>query len=166
MSGLLAELSGPSRSGGLVEQARVLGGLAYVEWALFERLGGVAPLLEDPAQTIWASSASLRAAWRAEALFSLLPVSVGLPGAKACTVSPGPNVDGALHLPAELGGGEALGRTATWYEALLAVYATRASQLSEASDGPLGRVLARLMRDLTADLEILRGLTGVPGRGA
>jgi hypothetical protein len=156
---LIAELSGPPRPLQLVEQAAVAGGLRYVELALFARLGRAAPELGAAALTVWASSASMRAAWRAEALEELLPVSVGLPTGEACTVPPGP-MTAALVNEAET----AAGWAADVYEVLLAAYGIRLSNLSAAADPPFERVLTRLVADLDSERGALRRLLEGPGR--
>lgn len=79
------------------------GGLVHTELALFELLGAKAPACADDGVASFLAAAALAHAWRAEQLAELLPVSLGLPDAAACTLSPGRTAEEAL---AVLAGGE------------------------------------------------------------
>ncbi len=166
---LLEALAGPARPLGLLESARVLGGLRWVELTSFELLGRLAtgageggPL--DAATAVWASGASLGHAWRAHELERLLPVSAGLPSAAECTVAPGRLVEAfvealARHVAVP---GEGL---ASFYDLLVRAYEVRAVHPLEAADRAVVRTLGRLVADLRA--AALPALAeAVPGRGA
>ena len=162
--GLAEALAGPDRVLTLEEWAAALGGLRYVELALFEllgraALGGAGPGDAGPGgagpggagYASWAGGASLQAAWRAEQIERLLPVSVGLPPAGEVTVAPSEQVASALEALGLLSGPELAAKVgATWYPALLAAYRRRSEALSEAADGPHGLVLVRVIADLEA----------------
>ncbi len=170
MSGdLLEALAGPARPLSLLESARALGGLRWVELASFELLGrlaaggGDAGSL-DASAAVWASGASLGHAWRANELERLLPVSVGLPSAAECTVAPGRLVEGfvgelARHVAAP---GEGL---ACFYDLLVSAYEVRAAHPLEAADGAVVRTLGRLVADLRNAALPTPARAG-PGRGA
>ena len=66
----MAELRGPDGPLTMAATAGVLGGLCGVELALFGWLGRAAPSRPSPGEVVWASAASLRAAWRASELES------------------------------------------------------------------------------------------------
>lgn len=165
---LAGELAGPDRILTLLEIAAVLGGFAHLELRLFGRLGEMAPKAASPELCVWASAASMSAAWRAGQLAGLLPVSTGLPGTDEVTVSPGPLVDGVCEA---LDGAAVDEAFVTWmaaavYPGLLAGYEARRATLSPAADGPVDQVLGRLVADVQSQLTITRGLLKDPGRGA
>jgi len=146
-----AELRGPERPLLMVEAARVLGRLFDVEMALFSWLGRTARSLESADEVVWASGASLRAAWRAAQLEQLLPVSVGLGSAEA-PASPRSATTAALEAVGALAAPgtpyDAPGLAMAWYAVLLDAYRWRLQWLSPAADGALERVLERLVTDL------------------
>jgi len=166
-----AELSGPDGPLAMADTARIIGGLRLVELVLFDALGHAAPLLAEPEQVVWASSASLRAAWRGSQLECLVPVSTGLAPAAGTPDPVGPATGSGLEALASL-------RTASevpvhlpemvagWYEVLLAAYRYRLERLSAAADGPLERVFLRVACDLEAEADAERALRKLPGRGA
>lgn len=165
------ELRGPEGVLAMVDTARVVGGLRRVELALFVALGHAAPLLELPEQVVWASSASLRAAWRASQLDCLMPVSTGLAPAADRPDAVGPATASALEAlavfrasaEAPVGVPEL---AADWYDALLGAYRYRLERLSPAADGPLERVFMRVAGDLEAEVDAERALRKIPGRDA
>lgn len=137
---------------GIVASARVTGGLRFVELACFELLGRSAPECAWPAGAGFLAAAALAHAWRAGQLAELLPVSAGLPGASACTASPGPAADEAISLLCELSsaapGAFVHAVVQLLYPALDASYAGREQSLQEASDAALARTLRRVRADL------------------
>jgi hypothetical protein len=163
----------PIRPFSLLEQAHAVGALVAAERLLFELLGRratdgglTAPL------SVWASGASLRAAWRAEQLAALLPVSVGLPAAGELTASPPHD----LRITLLEGSGEtdiAIDCLAL-YEELAQRYARYLKAASEAADKTYGIVLRRVIADLSDERAGLLGrleslptdrppVEGVPG---
>ncbi len=180
-----AELSGLLGASGhedafltLHESAAGLGRLRYVEVGFFERVGRRAAHLEPSAVAIWAEGASLAAAWRAELLAELLPVSVGLPKSDELTCSAGAAVDlvldrlgppareagrdtGPVLVPTGHGrhGGAPAGPAlvehvaTTFYPGLLAAYESRRAACSPAADGPVLRAMVRVIADLHAELD-------------
>jgi hypothetical protein len=165
-----AELRGPDGPLTMVDIAGVIGAFRDVEMALFSWLGRAAGSLKAADDVVWASSASLRAAWRAAQLEQLLPVSAGLPDAEPATASPGTAVAAALEalralVPPALP--EAAGRLASaWYAALLDAYGSRLDRLAPAADGALERVLRRLVTDLAIESAGVRGSPATLGRDA
>jgi hypothetical protein len=147
---LACDLAGAPRALGLVEWGFVLGAMWRVELGLFERLGRCSVGAPVPAAVAgWAMGASFAAAWRAEQLASLLPVSVGLPGRAEVTSAAAGSVAGALDGLAEIADAELPLETASyWYPALASAYELRAAHLSPAGDGPHGVVLERLVGDV------------------
>lgn len=152
----LAYLRGPDGPLPLILAASVLGELCRLELSLFAWLGEAAPSCGSPEEVVWASSASLRAAWRASQLETLLPVSVGLPRAD---VAPAPSGLSSAH-------GVVTEVATTWYKVLAAAYSFRLDRLSSAADGPLERVLQRVLADLEAEQRSVPTLRKLPGRGA
>jgi len=150
----------------LLDSARYLGGLRAVELACFHRLGERAPRLAEAACARWAASASLAHAWRASAVESLLPVSVGLPGLAELTVIPegqlAEELDRALpELALEphsrsrdsLGDDARLlvaGLCGRLYPLVRSEYSRRLELASLAADGPVIRVIGRVVADLEA----------------
>lgn len=174
LSGLLSGVGegGPFLT--LHQSAAGLGRLRYVEVGFFERVGRRASLLEPAPVAIWAEAASLAAAWRASLIAELLPVSVGLPDAAELTRSAGEAVDAALDRlgppPAEGAADQGAGQPGSavagldgaalvehvaesFYPALLAAYETRRAARAPAADGPVLRMLVRVIADLRAELE-------------
>lgn len=171
----------------LLESARVLGRIRYVELAAFERLGRRAPSATSPPAAAYLSGASLAHAWRAALLEDHLPVSQGLPGPAELTRSPGDPVDQVLRLlgpPASPGDkpgpgaddgpdqgtypgadGELVAAlVGVLYPAMLAGYERRIALASPAADPPLVRTLRRATADLAAVLDDGRRLLGAtPG---
>jgi hypothetical protein len=166
----VAELSGPDRPLWLQDVAGVIGGLRDVEMALFCWLGRIAPTLTSAGEVAWASGASLRAAWRATQLEQLLPVSVGVAGAGGEAAPPDTPLGAAGEAlgpaPAASGSSTVLRLASAWYEALLQAYSFRLERLSTAADGPLERVLQRLVADLEAEQKVVRAFGLRPGRHA
>jgi hypothetical protein len=159
----------------MTDTAGVIGGLREVELALFGWLGRSAPSCSSPEEVVWASAASLRAAWRARELETLLPVSVGLvpDAAVSCLSSAATgSLTSLMSTVEERAGGsggadESLPETAAaLYEVLAGVYDFRLDRLSRAADGPLERVLCRVATDLQAEQAVVRRLRKQPGRGA
>jgi hypothetical protein len=146
----------------MLEVGPVLGGLRFVELALFEWLGRVAVTLADDDEVVWASAGSLRAAWRALQLEALLPVSVGLPNATS-TTAPGPLVAGAV---AQLDVGDVPETASSWYEVLLVAYRQRLAWTAPAADAPLERMLTRVVTDLEAEQTTVQRASERPGRNA
>ncbi len=146
---LAAELAGPPRVLTLREWAEVTGGLRHVELTLFGRLGRLAVAAPLPSLAGWAMGASLMAAWRAEQLEVLLPVSTGLPDRGSVTRPRSPEVASALDRLVSLGA-VALAREVSerWFPALLRAYETRSAHCFEPADAPFGAVLARLVADV------------------
>ncbi len=151
---LLDQLSGPCRALSLLESARVVGGLRWVELGAFASLGRAATSGGLPPElAVWASGASLAHAWRAGQLHSLLPVSAGLPSAAEATKPPGEDVaelveslappSAATGSPSS-GDGPALFRL---YAALTAAYERRAEFAHPSADPPAVRVFVRLAAD-------------------
>lgn len=149
---LSAELSWPERQLEMADMAGVIGRFHHVEMALFSWLGHTAASLSAPEEVVWASGASLRAAWRAAQLEPLLPVSAGLVDADAATAPAGSAVVRSLQVLASFvppgAPGSALGLARAWYGALLDAYRFRLELLAPAPDGALERVLERLVMDL------------------
>lgn len=166
---LAAELAGPEGPLPMAESAAVIGRLRLVELGLFAWLGTAAPSCPSAGEVVWASAASLRAAWRASQLETLLPVSAGLALPEAA-LRPGPALTAALvALRAEGSSGRRAGvpeTAATWYGVLQHAYGFRLERLSPAADGPLERVLRRVAADLHEEAETARGLRKPPERGA
>ena len=159
--GELANLGGPSRPLTLLESARVLGGLRWVELEAFKMLGAFAVSPPGsgfgpgsgpgPEITQWASGSSLAHAWRATQLEELLPVAAGLPGAEECTTSPGLAAGQWLAtLRAGLVGVDAGAAESVpeHYGQLAAAYELRASNAHASADGPVLRTLERLSGDV------------------
>ncbi|MGH9170775.1 MAG: hypothetical protein ACRD0Z_07880 [Acidimicrobiales bacterium] len=150
---------------GVRRQAEAVGSLVYVERRLFEQLGAVAGRLRA-GWAGWASSASLRAAWRAEQLAALLPVSVGLP-APDDLVKPRQAglVEGLADLVSPPATGPDLGRNVLYlYDELLAAYARELKNSSPVADEPYAIVLRRVMADLGDDRSRLHRCVEAPGR--
>ena len=175
LGGLAAELNGPDGPLAMIDTAGVIGALREVELALFGWLGRSAPSSSSPEEVVWASSASLRAAWRARELETLLPVSVGLVPDAAVSPLSSAAIGSLASLMSAVGeragesdGGEApLPETAAaLYEVLASAYDFRLERLSRAADGPLERVLCRVATDLQAEQATVRRLGKQPGRGA
>jgi hypothetical protein len=152
-----AELRGPERPLQMADVAGAIGRLRDVEMALFSWLGRTARTLEAADEVVWASAASLRAAWRAAQLEQLLPVSAGLAGAAAAMqplATATETAIEALDSPEPPGRPGNVPRVASsWYDVLLAAYGCRLRWLSPAADGPLERVLERLVKDLEVEKE-------------
>jgi hypothetical protein len=165
----------------LHESAAWLGRIRYLELGVFERVGQRAASLRPAPVAGWAEAASLAAAWRASQIAELLPVSAGLPDAGALTRSAGAAIDEALDLlgppPGHdlvedpdgsgsaspgaapdlvgpfLDGPALVDHVATsFYPSLLAAYEARRRVHSPAADGPVLRVLVRVVADLRAEL--------------
>lgn len=171
LAGVAEELRGPDGPLPMADTARVVGGLRRVELALFAALGHAAPLLAKPEQVVWASSASLRAAWRASQLECLVPVSAGLAPAAGTPDAVGTATAVALESLAARGASSGVPASvpdlaADWYDALLEAYRYRLERLSRAADGPLERVFVRVAGDLEAEADAERALRKVPGRDA
>ncbi|MGO8875747.1 MAG: hypothetical protein ACLQNG_08285 [Acidimicrobiales bacterium] len=169
LADLTAELRGPDGPLQMIDTARVVGALRAVELVLFAWLGRLAPTAGTPEEVVWASSASLQAAWRAGELQQLLPVS---PGLEPVGDALAPSSRAAARLR-ELNAAEQVERpervpevAAAWYRALAASYRFRLERLSPAADGPLGRVFCRVEADLQAEEEAVRRLPKPPGRSA
>jgi len=168
---VVVELRGSEHPLQMADVAGVLGRFRDVELALFSWLGRTSRSLESAEEVVWASGASLRAAWRATQLEQLLPVSVGLGRTEA--PSPSPTVATATALEAlerlvpsdPPGSGFAAGLASAWYAALLDAYRYRLRWLSAAADGPLERLLERLLADLGAEKQLCE-VFGSPGRDA
>lgn len=183
---LVSELAGPARPLLMLDVGPALGGLRFVELALFEWLGQAAATLEEDHEAAWASAASFRAAWRASQLEGLLPVSVGLPNAELATAPSGPLVAGSIAElaegrqpdpvpgvgrqpgagPARRRPGEVPDVASSWYDTLLAAYRHRLVWTAPAADGPLERVLCRLVADLEAERTAVGSVWERPGRDA
>ncbi|MHB8245709.1 MAG: hypothetical protein ACYDGN_10220 [Acidimicrobiales bacterium] len=160
---LREELGGPARPLSLWETARVLGGLRWVElqgFEVFGRLGataGVPASADEPSVGVPASAASLAHAWRAAQIESLLPVSSGLPGADECTREPSPLVGewvGGLRSATAAPSDGLAAAVRSWYGDLEAAYEARLAHVHPGADGPVQRILGRLLADL-------RGLDGL-----
>jgi hypothetical protein len=141
----------------MADMAGVIGRFHHVEMALFSWLGHSAVSLGSPEEVVWASGASLRAAWRAAQLEPLLPVSAGLVDADAARVPAGSAVATSLQdlesfVPPGAPG-SALRLASAWYAALLDAYRFRLEWLAPAPDGALERVLHRLVTDLGVERE-------------
>lgn len=183
------ELGGPDRPLQMDEIAGVIGSLRDVEMALFSWLGRRASSLSSAGDIVWASGASLRAAWRSAQLQQLLGVSVGLPSPAGATTTPGSatamalgalgafvapdeqarpsaDPDGAPAGEPAHASGDVPGIASAWYAALLAAYLGRLGRLSTAADGALERVLQRVLADLEEERALVQGLRQRPGRGA
>lgn|GEM_PF-1305976 len=152
---LVEAMAGPARVLTLEEWAAALGGLRFVELSLFELLGAASVAAGTPAAVAsWAAAASGQAAWRAEQLEGLLPVSVGLPPPSAVTVAPGEAVASSLSdLARTRADGLAAEMSGRWYPALSQAYGRRAGTLSPAADRPHAVVLARVLADLAEAAE-------------
>ncbi|MGA8679726.1 MAG: hypothetical protein ABSB54_15605 [Acidimicrobiales bacterium] len=164
---VVAELRGPDGPLTMAATAGVLGGLCGVELELFGWLGRAAPSRPSPGEVVWASAASLRAAWRASELETLMPVSVGLAPTDGRS-SPAPAVAAGLAL---LAAGAAVDQAVpeaalAWYDVLLEAYRFRLERRSAAADGPLARVLERVATDLEAERSVARRFAKAPGRYA
>ncbi len=151
------ELLGPRRHLDLLETAAAVGALRKAELDLFALLGSKAADLPDT-QAPWAASASRRAAWRAEQLSSLLPVSRGLPDADDSTQPAGPAYADCMEALLRARGEELAGEVLVFYGVLGSVYDDRARFVGLAADGQLGIVLARVSGDLRGDEALLRSL--------
>lgn len=165
---LSGELAGPGRILTLEESAQVFGGFRHLELQLFVHLGQKAAQAEPAEVAVWASAASLGAAWRADLLAGLLPVSKGLPGIEDSTRSAGPLTDLAVGRLAGLQCDLSLVRSVAGelLPPLLEAYGIRRVTLSEAADGPVALLLSRLVNDLSGQLQTAGGLLIPPGRGA
>jgi hypothetical protein len=161
-------LAGPDRPLTLLESARVFGGLRHLELELFTQLGRRAPEAQSPSVTVWASSASMAAAWRASLLEGLLPFSKGLPGLEESTRSAGPLTDAVLGRLEAAATDETLAAfvAGELYPALLAAYGSRGDGLAPAADEPVRLALSRLTADLSYQLTSVKGLLEPPGSGA
>ncbi len=141
---------------GIVESARLTGGLCYAELSLHQLLGSLAPRAEDPGDASFLAAAARSHAWRGRQLAALLPVSAGLPAAAELTASPSSGFDTALGLLATAAGSPgnaALVRRAVLeavYPALADAYESRLRDASPAADAPLSRVIVRVLADLVA----------------
>jgi hypothetical protein len=143
---LLDELGGPARPLSLLELAHVVGSLRWVELQAFARLGGEATSgALPPPLAVWASSASLAHAWRADQLLSLLPASTGLPSPEECTTAGGPAVEAFVG---RLRAASASTATAAWYAELASAYERRAEFAHPAADGAAARTFVRLAADI------------------
>jgi hypothetical protein len=143
----------------------MVGQLVHVERRLFQQLGEVAPELE-PQWAVWAASASFRAAWRAEQLATLMPVSVGLPGADDL-VRRAPAalaVDLRSVVSAPVTGADQAAATLRLYDAMLTVYAGHLKNSVHPADEPVAIVLRRIVADLEDASAGLRRSLEVPGR--
>jgi len=142
--------------------------MRHLELELFALLGRRAPGVESPAVALWASSASMAAAWRASLLAGLLPVSKGLPGLEELTRSAGPLSDAALERLEAAAGDESFVAVVAGelYPALLAAYGSRGDDLAPAADEPVRLGLSRLTADLAYQLTSADRLLELPGRGA
>jgi hypothetical protein len=136
----------------LLESADLLGRYRYVELEAFALLGARASSTSEPAVAGFLAGASLAHGWRAGLIEERLPVSVGLPGAAACTRAPSPEVDAALAAIVAAGDdAEVLdGLLGGLYPAMGAGYAERLAVASPAPDPPVQRLLGRVLADLDA----------------
>lgn len=159
------ELVGPRRVLTLLETAALVGSWERAELDLFEVLGRKSR--ELPASlSPWAASASRRAAWRAEELAALLPVSRGLPGADELIRPAGPAHSFAAAKLAAAAGDDLLAGVLGFYDSLGSAYEARRALLSEAADGQFDIVLARVSEDLRGDESLLRAFAGDVGGAA
>ncbi|HXY45062.1 MAG TPA: hypothetical protein VEH29_12820 [Acidimicrobiales bacterium] len=167
LAGVAAALRGPDGPLTMVATADAIAAFRGVELALFSWLGRVAPACGSPAEVVWASSASLRAAWRATELETLLPVSAGLTATAGGEAGHGAAA-GLASLVGEATSAESGVPAAvlSFYDVLLEAYRFRLERASPAADGPLQRVLERITGDLEAECNLVRGLVKAPGRGA
>jgi hypothetical protein len=163
----MTELGRPDRPLTMEDMAGVIGAFRDVEMALFSWLGRIAPTLSSADEVGWASGASLRAAWRAAQIEQLLPVSVGVPCACDTSASRRPALGACLEALEACtppnGPGNVSGIVSHWYAALLQAYKGRLAHLSAAADGPLERVLQRLVADLEAERTAARAFRQGPG---
>ena len=164
---VVAELRGPDGPLTMAATAGVLGGLCGVELELFGWLGRAAPSRPSPGEVVWASAASLRAAWRASELETLMPVSVGLAPTDGRS-SPGRRLPPGWRCwpPAPLSIKRSRRPSSRWYDVLLEAYRFRLERRSAAADGPLARVLERVATDLEAERSVARRFAKAPGRYA
>jgi hypothetical protein len=138
----------------LLGTAEFLGHYRYVELECFERLGALAPRVEQPFLASYLAGAARAHAYRAALIEALLPVSVGLPGAVELTISPDSRLEGAFEELLDRDEEALLGELVlVAYPALLAGYRARFARCSMFSDPPLRRCLVRLMADLAAQIE-------------
>jgi hypothetical protein len=146
---LAESIAGPRRRVGIEEWAWTVGGFVYVELALFRLVGRAATSGEPAGTAAWASGVSMRAAWRAEQLLHLLPVSVGLPSRETVTAAPSEAVAEAVEELESAGPEEVRREVSTiWLPALRSAYATRIALAEAPSDGPHALTLRRLVADL------------------
>ncbi|HLI45040.1 MAG TPA: hypothetical protein VKU92_11320 [Acidimicrobiales bacterium] len=131
----------------LLESARALGSLRWLELEGHARLGALAAGGSLPPRTaVWASGASLAHAWRAEQLRELLPVSAGLPGVDESTRASASGGALARDLEVALRSADS-GALSRWYRALSAVYAALSEGVGVAGGAPARRMLNRLAAD-------------------
>ncbi|HEV8063632.1 MAG TPA: hypothetical protein VGP46_02315 [Acidimicrobiales bacterium] len=150
---------------GLLEQAATIGQLVYVEQLLFHELGKARAGLEAPPR-LWATAASFRAAWRAEQLSVLLPVSAGLPTASDLVSSAPEDLAellGEVVSTADMGE-ELAAATGSIYERLLSVYRGHLKNSVHPADEPFAIVLRRVIADLEDAGTGLRRSPEGPGR--
>lgn len=138
----------------LFESVAFLGHCRYVEHSLFTLLGARARACSSVKAVGYVAGASLAHGWRARLLEERLPVSVGLPDATACTVSPSEALDAALAaLVGAPSDADLLdGLLGGVYTAVAAGYAERLAVASPVADPPVVRLIGRLL----ADLDVLR----------
>jgi hypothetical protein len=133
----------------ILELAGRLGRYRYVELALFTFAGAGAGRAAEPSVCIALSEASHAHAYRAELLERRLLVSDGLPHAEESTTAPGAVLFGLIDALAGLDGVELARELArVWYPAMLADYRRHLDGALLPSDGPVRRMLGRLVFDL------------------
>lgn len=145
------------RSLTLLELADLLGRYRFVELGLFSIIGEAVVVDHDARRSVLFSQASHAHGYRAALIEQRLPVSVGLPGVVESTRPPS---DGHVEMLEELRALRSevlIGHLArVWYPAMADAYAAHLNRCGEASDGPIRRMLGRVICDLQASISLVR----------
>ena len=135
------------------ELAEVLGRYRFIELALFTVSGRAAHKDGDPALCRVLSEASHAHAYRASLIERRLPVSIGLAHASEATRSPGPAHDALIERLASVDLEPLVDELGTlWYPSMLDTYQEHLKICAVAADGPIQRMLGRIVYDLEVSL--------------
>lgn len=139
----------------LVESARMLGAYRWIEFRLFEVLGGWVATESDPDARLFFDAQSKQHAWHSELWAERIPVVDGLVDVDQVSVAPGPGVEHLLGTISGAAGPEHGGGTLMRLVAMARVisprlvsgYRSHLMNAREVTDAPVIRALRLVLTD-------------------